>query len=347
MNSISQQPSLNNKENRLDKITIIQFFLCVMVVFIHAQNTEKYNLDTSMLLNEISVNFQNNLVYNVFSCAVPAFLFISAFLMFRNFSMDKLWQKYKSRIKSLVIPYLIWNTIYMIYFFLLTNLPIISKIMVQEKVELNAENIFKGVFLHQYSGVLWFLKTLIVLVILTPVIYFVFRTPILAEICVLLLYCFSLPDFLSPVLYNTSASIFYLYGAFVALRYKKYWEMDISAANVKLCRILLCVLLIIQLILPQPIFTVAFIFLLWFSFNSKTTPKIRWWYKFSFLIYLSHVLVMSVVKKMGDIFLPTNALSMNFMFVFAPACSILIIVFIGKLFKKILPKTYGILTGER
>ena len=45
--------------------------------------------------------------------SVPVYFFISGYLFFLggNFSFDKYFKKIKSRIKSLLFPYMIWNTI--------------------------------------------------------------------------------------------------------------------------------------------------------------------------------------------------------------------------------------------
>lgn len=47
---------------------------------------------------------------------VPYFFVISGFLFFRNFDMKMLAAKYRSRCKSILVPYLVWNVLYNLAF---------------------------------------------------------------------------------------------------------------------------------------------------------------------------------------------------------------------------------------
>lgn len=98
-------------------IDCIRFPLVVMVVFIH-MNPNVVNLPDAKfdffsmqgLYNFVGILFSHTLP----SIAVPTFFFISGFLFFINIQ-DWSWNKYKkklkNRIKTLLIPYLMWNLV--------------------------------------------------------------------------------------------------------------------------------------------------------------------------------------------------------------------------------------------
>lgn len=86
-----------NKISFSNKITVLSFILSISIVYIHSV----WNVKNS-LLTIVRLCF-----FNLQNICVPMFFFISGYLFYRNFSMDKLNYKYKKRLKTLVVPYLI------------------------------------------------------------------------------------------------------------------------------------------------------------------------------------------------------------------------------------------------
>ena len=130
--------------------------------------------------------------------AVPTFFFMSGFLFFRNINGNWNWGLYKSKIKSrgysLLIPYIIWNILAysadLIYFFIKGYL-IKDYSQAMEYWGTLSPNIFWNVhpigthsqnWLGGFAGYsapidlpLWYLRDLIVLVILAPAIWFLLK----------------------------------------------------------------------------------------------------------------------------------------------------------------------------
>jgi len=88
------------------KISWVTFIGNILILLHHANLTNIYP-DQATGYYALFMGFFSKI-------AIPAmswFFFISGYLFFRNFDMSKLIGKWKSRIFSLLIPYLIWNTL--------------------------------------------------------------------------------------------------------------------------------------------------------------------------------------------------------------------------------------------
>lgn len=84
--------------------------------------------------------------------AMPMFFVISGYLFFANvekFNKNIYWQKIRRRVRTLLIPYFIWNLLM--------------------AVKLNAFNL--SIFWKPANMPLWFLRDLIIVSLLTPIIY--------------------------------------------------------------------------------------------------------------------------------------------------------------------------------
>lgn len=175
--------------------------MAIMVVFIH-MNPSVINLkdaDFPLLSGQGIFNVVGIILSHVLSgIAVPAFFLISGFLFFINFrkwSNAGYKSKLKSRTKTLFIPYLIWNVVtfllsivVLIFGSIFYNWPIENIISV---IKFNSWHIFYDIhewgtervnWLGQnlrstgpYDLPLWFLRDLIIVTVLTPIIYYMVR----------------------------------------------------------------------------------------------------------------------------------------------------------------------------
>lgn len=98
-------------------------------------------------------------------CAVPGFFAISAFLFFQNFDMSKYQNKLRTRVKSLMIPYLVFS-------FLGVLLEIAMEFVFSKKIEISFIEALRGCFTREYNRPLWFLLILFEFVLIAPAIWF-------------------------------------------------------------------------------------------------------------------------------------------------------------------------------
>ena len=150
--------------------------LILLVVFIHAQFSAP-EMETSMSLYGAVSHF---LTLEISQVAVPLFFFMSGCLYFRDykeFSLALYYKKQKRRIRSLVIPYLTWNTF---FWFLFSMFIMIVPTLVNGGIPNIANATVKDIVWVYWGNAtggpidfpLWFVRDLIVVTIISPLIYF-------------------------------------------------------------------------------------------------------------------------------------------------------------------------------
>lgn len=198
----NQKASLSDASQlQSNTIDLLRFPLTIMVIFIH-MNPNVINLleaDFELLsgrgiYNVIGIVFSHVLTH----IAVPIFFLISGFLFFYNIpklSWDAYKRKVKSRTKTLFIPYILWNLVPFVLAVLgklalaLVSADNINDVlsMIQEKSWHifydcrewgTTQTNWLGDNLRMtgpYDLPLWFLRDLIVVTVLAPLIYYAIK----------------------------------------------------------------------------------------------------------------------------------------------------------------------------
>ena len=135
-----------------NKIIMSSFLLSIFVIYIHANCLKDYGLQNNT--SSIAYWIVKIITTGIGGIAVPLFFVISGYLYFRNidFSIDiksQIRRKQKSRVKSIIIPYLIWNTFGMLFYMIIPRISIVNSIMNGSYVEINFMNIIRGILFHE------------------------------------------------------------------------------------------------------------------------------------------------------------------------------------------------------
>lgn len=168
---------INTSKSFSELITFLRFPLICLVVCIHSSVAEEYSYPDS------SAVLENFVCSSLTSGAVPAFFFISGFLFFRNgLTLESYKTKLKSRFHSLLIPYILWTLIafailsikylpvFEHYFRNLHIIPYDIRLFLMSFVDRPLpQGVVSGHTPLLYP--LWYVRDLMVLVILSPVIY--------------------------------------------------------------------------------------------------------------------------------------------------------------------------------
>lgn len=197
-----------------NKITWFTFGFSLFVVWVHSYNAELYLGKTAEA--DVIYRFQHWIGDGIGQIAVPGFFMISGYLFYRNFSREKLVPKWNSRIRSVLVPFIVWNFIYYLGYVIGSRLPWMTDVVGKGVIPFNLSAAVDAVINYTYSYVFWYLYQLILLILLAPVLYAVLRYKIpgivfQAVVWILLAAGVNLPEL------NLDALAYYSLAAFLAI----------------------------------------------------------------------------------------------------------------------------------
>ena len=341
MNTINQ--------NIRKKITLLNFILCVVILVYHsncARAMQYEYRDFFYYLSDCLTLFGH--------CAVPTFFALSAFLFYRNFSIDKYGEKMKSRFKSLVLPYLIWNTIYCVLFVSFHYIPLIEQ-NVNTTFPFNPIENLTGILSSKFTP-LWFVRNLIIYVICSPLIYYIIKNRYIGLTAVCTTAAINM--FFFTFAYK---SVFhwlpiYLVGAYVGHHYSAKLMTSIFRSRMIALFFLL-------------IFTIAYTALV--SFKNDLTffiyrflsPICIWvlldylihydrqeerdYYKYSFFIYANHFFILTALQRIIINVIPTPQIAFGINYLLIPPIVLFLLIITVRGLKKFFPKFYSVSVGGR
>ena len=343
-----------------NKKATVSYILAVLVVALHTYAYYYYAPLGDSWIAKVDEAFRflkDDLFARV---AVPLFLLISGYLFFVNFTMDKYKTKLKSRVKTLLIPYLIWNTVGML-FQIATSLPFFAKYFVgRQPFELSIKNILYSVFFWRGYGPNWFLFALMVFAVISPLIYFLIKNKYVGAIFIsvlIVLYQFGI-ELPAELFLNSDCIFYYLIGAYIAIHFR-----NCLTDRSTLCERVVCTALFVAAMvmyglyksetLPIP----RSVGVLILSIAAYTFWKVCDWFvkgksprpflKRSFMVYLTHLNIVAVISKLIYLALPKTAAFYIPNVIVSVTLTLVMINLFCIALKKISPRLYGIVSGER
>lgn len=325
------------KKNEL--INYLRCIATIFVVFIHASN----------IFNYLKVDRSNvfiNILFILSNTAVPIFFLISGYLTFSKEKID--YKKhYSKKLKALIVPYIIWT---IIYFLLDRVLNIASLGSVQAQ---NIFELFIGIPFYTDPVLyepLWFLRDLILLNILVPLLdkmYKYINNKIIG-IVILLIMLLPIPLFLFQ-------SLFFVIGGLLA-RNSKIKSVLHKNINWIIPSLLCLIMNVLEFKFQNELISrIAVLIYMYFAywFAKKTihlkVPKmiIASITTYSFWIYLTHGKLLSILQIIVSKFAYGNVVVAYLGYFILPIVIIGICIFVGKIMKKFVPKVFDILVGNR
>ena len=345
---------MNTEQRFRNKVTAVSFWLSVFVVYIHANNTLVYRFDMTNLF-EKSVHVFENWAQGWQQVGVPVFFILSGYLFFRNYQTSKLKEKLKSRFWSLVVPYLVWNILPWLVLIGFPFLPFSKHINIQASFSLTS--FIDCVIFCKYT-VLWYVRNLILYVLLTPLFYLVagrkYGGPVVMALLIgVSFWWLTAPNFFSQFFYWMP---FYLFGAWMARVCPEIFRQRISVKGRIIASVVFlgCLLLALndqitlfnefgryayRLVLPM-----AFWYTMdWFRFEK--TPS--WVMTLSFPIYCTHAIILEFVEKIILVWFGNNIKIALISYLICPIFVLLVIFGCAYFAQRFLPKLYGIAFGNR
>ena len=288
MNIISKKASIAINNSRL--------LFVIAIVCLHCR------IDQDVKPTEIrwfiqyccNFNISNDFVCHLIHPVVPSLFILSGYLFFSNMKERFGWNEYiykiKKRVKSLLIPYLIWSIIGLIAIFYIYKKETPSLLYVIKAFTINPE------------GVLWYIRDLMLLAILAPVYYFIVKKIKLGGIIIL----YIITDSIFENTYIPILNLNYLLGAAIAIN-KISIENVLKIIDYKLCLIIYFILKIMS-VYSQIQYNISILPILLLigilGLNMDIQPKFKD-AGFSTFLFFSHIYIKGI-KSLLTKFIPIN-----------------------------------------
>lgn len=148
--------------------------LAFLVVCVHADFTKKFSYAGKQVncAYDIGYHIVNFISHTLADIAVPLFYLISGMLCFYSIRRHGYRSLLEKKSTTLLLPYIIWNLIFFITFSLDKDYTVYEFI---KGFWFLPRGGITGVLTQPWDGPLWFLRDLMVIFLLTPVIIFILR----------------------------------------------------------------------------------------------------------------------------------------------------------------------------
>lgn len=320
------------------------FILCVLVVLIHARNDSIFTLPVLILDIPVFNELEVFLASDVGGAAVGGFYLGSGYLFFRNYSWEKVFSKYKSRIQSLLIPYILWTLLYFLIHAAISHIPVLAAVFQDPPIQVTLGTIADAVIHYRYCAFLWFLQFLILYVAFSPVIYFLIRNRYTGAAAILtVLFITSTHIIKNPQAASlTNWMVLYMLGGYIGIHLKKSVEEGRTSTRM-LAQALAAALAAYWIYKKYPsvfgvlLYSASFSMALWCALSWKKSgrtqsmPPARKWQKNTFAVYMTHFMVVQGVNTIAGRYISQSMWVGFVLFLALPAVCFLGVQFVKKI----------------
>ena len=338
------------------KKEFISFLLSILVFFIHSYFAQDIvnNSFISIFNHKISFFFSRSIT----QFAVPMFFMLSGISFFKGYNNKKYLTKIKSRLYTLVIPYLLWNTVWMLWE---CAHSFVSKFSASnETYPLTLVSILKGIFFYGYNLPFWFVFDIIVFSFAAPLVFLIIRNKHIGIATVICLSIVSLFGIYMPMdfFYYPMSIVFYLIGAIIGYHFFDYVSQKSSKQMQIISVVVFLAYILAKNIVPQElhirnylietiVYTIA-AFALWNIvdiFIERIKPRAI--YCRSFAIYAMHLNVAIIILKILSLCTPENEWLEFPKFIIMVVSTLVIINYVCAFLEKFFPVIYALFMGNR
>ena len=338
------------------KITIFYTLLIVMVVYIHSTYLEMFQYEAA----DFVWKFWGG--YGLCSVANPLFFIISGFLLVGGVTtVLDLLKKLQKRVRTVVVPFILWNAIFVLCYVVLDITPGVSRyvnstgIMEAWKSLPIWESIYN--MLTEPAGFhLWFLRDLIVFMAISPLLWLISKRSWIAAIV------------LSVVLNHWMAWVFWFWLG-LTIRVSEWnieklprgnWGLVLTGviyigsavlAGMDMAKMIPSCFGVIGLVKQ-----LACIYFVWIVYDKIARGRClseqglwRHICGYSFFIYCFHEPAFNIIKKLGVVVLGSSEPVLIVLYLINPLIMVAIAIIIAKTMLNIKPlvPVYKFLTGGR
>lgn len=335
------------------KIEYASFLATILVLYIHAS--------FAALPREVPYYFFESLIGDgVCRIAVPFFFFKSGYFFFLHCNEFKsIPLKIAKRFRSLALPYVLWSSLGLLFLALTSSIPPIRSFIVRDFPWHSIHSLLHYFLSDPINYQLWFLRDLLILAVLSPVIYVLVRYLSWIPVIVLCVQYLFVPSVFG-IFYAAFTLFFFVLGTTIAIKKPHLIEFTPTSTIFYLLLSIYAVLTLYNaaskpLTIPyynwlNQFLPILGIMLFWFimlrikDLSAFVSQRIT---SLSFFIYLAHEPLQTFIKKACIIVMPHNTVGMISCYLLLPIVSFSICIVAGLSLKKYLPSAYSLLVAGR
>jgi surface polysaccharide O-acyltransferase-like enzyme len=342
-----------------EKIRLLSAVAILLVLYIHSGFHE--NEIPGMALNHYA---QESISTLIGRCAVPLFYTISGYLFFLKTpqGLGSLPEKLQKRVHTLLIPYIITALFYVAVQVAVSSIPIAGKFInssILPDLHQSWPRVLAAIFYDAGNGTplafhLWFVRNLLLLVLLSPLLYILLQYLGWWWVLVTFLLAFTVSSY-----FPTFALFWFSLGGALT-------KHSIAVEHPKLGLTLLSLFLLLsalQLFTPElAIWGFARLPLIllgvsasWLAYDGLVSPAFSLqqhpWLNtvsdFTFFVYLFHEPTLNIVRKLLVLAIGKNSMGYLFSYLASPWLFVALATLAGVYLKKFFPKIYTTAVGGR
>lgn len=342
-------------------ISFMRFPLVVLMLFIHSNFNGINSTWDSLTYTPRIIDF----VEPILGIVCPFYFFISGYLFFHEGVLTRqiYTRKLRTRARTLLVPYLLWNTIFLIGLLAVETLTHAIVLVDKPVAQMSAADILRcyydispinaGTGIHAPVDIpLWFVRDLMVLVVASPAVYYFVkafsRLHVYVQACLLLPLVYVMDQSgWWPSMLATSA-VFFTAGA--------YFTINRINIGTLFRRMDVAFLMSIVVAFYYGYNDAAYLMMIFLAFSwldkkadAGRLPSFGWIANSGFFIYAYHTMLLGVVFyaiKRGLIPV-TGELSALACFVLTPVLLAIVGIALYFLMSRFLPRLTALLTGGR
>lgn len=340
-----------------DRLNILKYIAIIFVVYIHSYAIEINFADgtSNLMLPWWLLSLENFISQVITRCAVPMFFLISSILLFKT------ERSYKKTIigkaRTLLIPYLIWNSFWIFVVILLQSLSFTAPFFSGSKTPIMQSSVSEWLALYgvglslpyPQAYQLWFMRDLMVVTLFFPIIGKVagkFPKSLLIFSVTLLFLPIDFPLKQALLWFCVGACIVNLRIHITIFDGIAMWKFSLLYVS---CAFF--TLIANHAIINTLFILVGIVYWIRVSKYIFDFEKIRSFFiklsEWTFIIYAAHELTLTSLKKVWIKLLPTQPIWLLIEYLVLPIVVIAGCSIVGAVFKKVAPKLYSISTGAR
>lgn len=349
------------------RLAVLRFPLIVGVVFVHAYETavSMGGQTIGVSQNYAVVDFIRNIIsQGIARTAVPLFFLMSGYLFFyaMNWSQDNYARKLRARARTLLVPFLFWNLAVLMAYAMAQHYPATARFFSGRTAMIAGFGVFDyfdavfGLTHMPIAYQFWFIRDLMLLVMLAPVIYCINRRLAL-PFGLLLFVCWLFRVWPVPLL-SIEASLFFSAGCWLGSRQLSLFGLDRYAPYA--LPLYLGVLVADALLINHPVHAylqksgilLGVVVMLYATRYAARAPGLRdallWLAGASFFVFAAHEPLLMLARKSAyKMVNPESPLAVLGLYFAIPLVLIGILLLAYRLLSASLPRFTGVITGGR